>query len=89
MTLQVPNLDAMDHAELMTFWQRHQNGRCYRELFPDGGKGSRGAAGDLACYASNLATARSCRLRGDIAAASMYEQIADGIYDGLPAYARW
>ena len=85
----VPNLDAMEDAALMTFWFEHQRGRGAKALFPAGGKGTRIATGDLACYASNKATAMSCRLRGDIQAALMYEGIADRIYTDLPEFARW
>lgn len=82
---EAPNLDAMTHDELMTFWHKHQNGRA--NLFT--GKGSRTATNDLSCYASNKATAMSCRLRGDIQTAQMYEGICDRIYGRLPEFARW
>ena len=85
----VPNLDAMDHEDLMSFWAMHQRGRVAWQVFPNGGKGTRNATGDLACYASNKATAIACRLRGDIATALSYERICDSIYEGLPAWARW
>jgi hypothetical protein len=84
-----PNLDCMPDGELMTFWAKHQNGRAYRLLFPQGGKGTKRAAADLANYASNLATARSCRGRGDIVTAQMYEGVCERIYTGLPTFARW
>lgn len=83
------NLDAMSREELLSFWMKHQSGRNYRELFPEGGKGSKKAAGDLANYASNKATAMSCRVSGDIERAMMYESIADRIYAVLPAFAQW
>jgi len=83
------NLDCMEPDELMAFWSRHQRGRQYRELFPDGGKGTRRATADLANYASNIATAKRCRLRGDIETALMYEKIADRIYESLPSFAQW
>ena len=85
----VPNLDAMTHDQLMAFWFKHQSGRNARDLFPEGGKGTRTATGDLACYASNKATAMVCRERGSISVALQYEQIADRIYRELPAAARW
>ena len=85
----VPNLDATTINELMAFWMRHQGGRQARSLFRDGGVGTRKATGALANYASNKATAMSCRLRGDINSALMYEGIADRIYDHLPEWARW
>lgn len=84
----VPNLDSMQSDELMEFWMRHQRGRGYKLLFPTGGKGTRIATGDLAAYAANAATARSCRLRGDIRAALIYERICDNIYSDLPDWAR-
>lgn len=85
----VPNLDAMSKDELMHFWFHHQRGRGARVLFPQGGKGTRTATSDLACYASNKATAMACRLRGEIAIALQYEAIADRVYDRLPAWAQW
>ena len=42
-------------------------------------------AQDLANYASNLATAKTCHQRGDVEAAEMYEKITDRIYDKLPS----
>jgi hypothetical protein len=88
-TNNVPNLDAMTQRELMDFWCKHQRCRGYRELFPAGGKGTMRATADLACYASNKATAMACRLRGDMPAALMYEGIADRIYAELPPFAKW
>lgn len=84
----VPNLDAMTHDELMTFWMAHQRGRG-RKALGLSGKGSMNTTGNLACYASNKATAMSCRLRGDITAAQVYEQICDGLYKLIPAHVRW
>ena len=86
----VPNLDSgLTTDELMSFWNEYQDGRNYRNLFPAGGKGTKSAAANLACYASNKATAIQCRLRGEIETALMYEGIADRIYSNLPDYARW
>lgn len=84
----VPNLDAMSADDLMSFWATHQRG-CNRAALGLSGPNSVNTTGDLACYASNKATAISCRLRGDINAATMYEGIADRIYQRLPAAARW
>lgn len=84
----VPNLDAMTADELMTFWVEHQRGRGRARLGLHG-RGSVNATADLANYASNKATAISCRLRGDITAATVYETIADNIYERLPISARW
>jgi hypothetical protein len=88
-TTNVPNLDAMSPDDLMAFWLKHQQGRRSRELFPDGGPQTRTTTNALACYACNKATAMQCRTRGTIGAALLYERIADGIYDGLPAWAKW
>ena len=85
----VPNLDALEPAELMEFWYRHQCGRGYRKIFPTGGRGAQRATGDLAAYAANKATAMRCRLSGDIPTAQIYENIADSIFEELPAFARW
>lgn len=49
-----PNLDCEGSSEY--FWMKHQQGKRYRELFPNGGKGTKRAAADLANYASNKAT---------------------------------
>ena len=84
----VPNLDAMTRDELMTFWMQHQRGRGYKALLGSG-RGRMKATAFLACYASNVATALACRLRGDISTACMYERIADNIYAKLPDYAKW
>ena len=89
MSEHVPNLDCMEDDDLMGFWLRHQRGRKARDIFPNGGKGTRTATGDLAAYAVNKATAMSCRIRGDIRAALIYEKICEDIYDGLPDSARW
>lgn len=76
--------DKMSPEELTRFWYKHQRGRGYRVLFPDGGAGSKRATADLANYASNKATAMQCRKRKDIDSARMYERIADDIYSTLP-----
>jgi len=85
------NLDDMPGGAdaLLSFWHKHQAGRAYRELFPEGGEGTKRAAADLASYASNKATAMQCRARGDIGAALTYEGICERIYAALPAFARW
>ncbi len=85
----IPNLDAMAHDDLTAFWARHQRGWKARTLFPQGGKGTQRATWDLANYAINKATAMSCRERGDIQTALMYEGIADRIYADLPDAAKW
>lgn len=83
------NLDCETPETLMQFWFRHQSGRAYRDLFPQGGRGTKRATADLANYASNKATAMRCRAGGDINGALMYEGIADRIYAGLPEAVRW
>lgn len=85
------NLDDTFHDsdQLMAFWAKHQSGRQYRDIFPDGGKGTKRAVADLANYASNLATARQCRARGDINTAKSYEAICEKIYRALPQFAKW
>lgn len=81
--------DGMTANELWTFWHRHQRGAKSRELFPEGGRGTRKAAASLAAYACNKATAMRCREYGDVQAALVYELICDGIYKRLPQWARW
>lgn len=84
------NLDGFsDSGDLMAFWAKYQRGQHARDIFPAGGKGTRRAVADLANYASNLATARNCRARGEIGNAEMYERICQKIYAGLPGFARW
>lgn len=86
-----PNFDAMSAAELWEFWSscnRHPNRRA-AALFPERPVGYVRALKDLRNYAANTAAARSCRERGDIDSALLYERIADGIYNKLPAFARW
>jgi hypothetical protein len=89
MTSNVPNLDALDQGELMQFWMQHQLGRNAKQLFPNGGLGTRIVTAKLANYASNKATAMSLRMRGEIATAVIYEGIADTVYRQLPDWARW
>lgn len=82
------NLDVMDPEALMGFWMAHRGGRNYKTL-GFSGRGAKRAASDLACYASNKATAMNCRLRGEINTALLYEGICDSIYDNLPEFAKW
>lgn len=87
----VPNLDAMDETELRQIWLKfsHRSRNTARELFPAKPKGFVVAMESLGHYAMNKATAMACRRRGDIENATMYEGIAQRIYNRLPAYARW
>ena len=83
------NIDCMDDVEMLAFWFKYQGGRNYRELFPQGGNGSKTATADLANYAANKATAWGCRERGDIVIAQYYEDICSRIYRRLPPIAQW
>lgn len=83
------NLDAMEPDALMAFWAKHQRGRAYRDLFPQGGRGTKRAAADLANYAANKATAMRERSQGRIQTALQYESICERIYADLPQGARW
>jgi hypothetical protein len=62
--------------------------RVARTWFPERPKGYVTATYNLGHYAANKAAAMSCRQRGDINAASVYETICDGIYSRLPDFAR-
>ena len=83
------NLDHESPENLMLLWKTHQGGRNYKQLFPQGGKGTKTAAKDIANYAINKETAIRCRIKGDIQSAQIYEGICDKIYNGLPAFAQW
>ncbi len=86
----VPNLDCLSSEELMDLWFRYS--RATRKEAADlvgRRKGYTSIVGDLAHYAANKATAMSCRLRGEIQSALIYEGICDRIYDRLPPDCRW
>lgn len=85
----VPNLDALDDDALELFALRHENGRSLRELFPEGGAGTRVAATALAEYAGMTFRARLYRREGRIADALKFEDKADAAYQRLPVWARW
>jgi hypothetical protein len=89
--MSAPNLDCMNHDDLMNVWQRftYHPIREGRKLFSERPKGYSSAARNLGHYAVNKSTAMSCRERGDIQAALIYEKICDNIYQDLPAFARW
>lgn len=72
------SLDQMSVDDLMSFWASHRGGRG-RQALGLRGPGSVTMTADLANYAANKATAMRCRLSGDVAVATMYESIADGI----------
>jgi len=84
------NLDSMEQDELMEIWKKVHTApvKTARELFPDRRQGYVSATQNLGAYAANKATAISCRLRGDIPAAQVYEKICDNIYAELPVWAR-
>lgn len=87
----VPNLDAMSNDELGKFWSKYS--RCTRKdaaaLIGDRRTGYVKLASALANYAINKATAQTCRARGDIQAAQVYETTCDRIHDELPHDLRW
>lgn len=89
--MNVPNLDAMTDSDLMAFWKRYSrpSRKDAEELIGDRRKGFTTIAGRLAGYAANKATAMTCRARGDIQAASVYECICDSIYERIPEDIRW
>ena len=86
----LPQLDSLGEDGLMTFWHvYHRAGpnlalHLFGERFP----GYTTAAGSLAGYASNRATAMVCAARGDEHAADVYNSIASNIAKRLPAQAR-
>lgn len=86
-----PNLDCRTPSELMAFWHASYVGgwSLARFLFPDRPRGYVAVTGHLGGYASNKATAMTCRERGDIVAAESYERICETIYESLPDWARW
>lgn len=83
----VPNLDKMSHADLMDFWMKHQKGRKARDLFPEGGTGTRRATADLASYASNRAAMLLCRNLADEQGERIYGLICTRIRTDLPVWA--
>lgn len=87
----IPNLDLLTEKELMDFWSKyHQASRKdAAELIGDKRPGYTNLAATLANYACNKATAISCRLRGDIDAAFIYEHAADICYNQLPSDLKW
>ncbi len=86
----IPELDSLGEDGLMTFWSvYHRAGpNLAQHLFGKRFPGFTRAAGSLAGYASNRATAMSCAGRGDAHGAEVYNSIADGIARRLPAEAR-
>lgn len=86
----IAELDALGSDGLMTFWSvYHRAGpRLAEHLFGRRFPNYTKAAGSLAGYASNRATAMTCAARGDRDAAEMYNGIADRIARELPQEAR-
>ncbi len=91
MTVNVPNLDGMAKSELMAFWSKYrsQSRKLAAELIGDKRRGYVTLANKLANYACNKAVAMDCRLKGNIAAAVIYESVCERIYDDLPTDLRW
>lgn len=89
--MNIPNFDAMDKDELMTFWFKYAHATRVQaeDLVGDRRKGFTVIAKQVANYAANKGAAVSCRLKGDIVGAQIYESICDSIYDSLPADLRW
>ncbi len=87
----IPNFDAMTQEELMTFWSRYHRAtrKDAEALVGDRRKGFTVIAAQLANYACNKAVAMSCRLRGDIQAAQVYEHATDLCYNALPQDLKW
>jgi hypothetical protein len=81
----------MSKDDLMSFWARyHRPSRKDAELLiGDRRKGFTTIASSLANYACNKAVAMSCRLKGDMQAAAIYETHCDMIYDRLPFDIKW
>lgn len=89
--LQPHELDSSENDDLMCFWHlaSHQPVRTARELFPYRPQSYVTTTKNLGHYAANKAAAQSCRLRGAIDRALVYERICKAIYERLPDYARW
>ena len=87
----VPNFDAMTKDDLMNFWARYHrpSRKDAAALIGDRRAGYTNLAADLANYACNKATAMSCRLKGSIQSAQVYETHCDMIYARLPTDLRW
>lgn len=85
------NLDGENEDDLMKFWHlvSYHPIIAGRIMFPTLPACYATAASALAAYAVNKATAMTCRARGDIQAAQIYEGICERIYADLPEFARW
>ena len=88
---QVPNLDGMSDKDLMAFWSKYHRPtrKDAAALIGDTRKGYTSLAASLAAYAVNKATAMTCRAKGEIQGAEVYEKICELIFERLPADLRW
>lgn len=82
--MNIPNLDSLPTADLLSFCEHHADGAHADELGV-----SRDIAESLVAYACGIISARAFRVRGCIASAIIQERIADRIFYRLPAEARW
>lgn len=91
MATEIPNFDTMAPAELMKFWRKYTRPRRKDAAALLGGVRPLYTviASQLANYACNKATAISCRNKGDVQAAEIYERCCELIYDELPRDLRW
>lgn len=87
----IPNFDGMTQGELMEFWSRYHRAsrKDAEELVGDRRKGYTNIAAVVANYACNKAVAMTCRVKGDINAALIYEHSADLCYNQLPQDLKW
>lgn len=90
----VPNLDCMHESDLLAFARSHPDGFGFKALFPGREAGTQApnpvtVTADLAHYAQLKATAMTCRKRGEIERAWMYEGFCDTLFSSLPDWARW
>jgi hypothetical protein len=81
----------MTQEDLMAFWKRFHRAtrKDAAELIGDRRKGFTTIAATLANYACNKAVAMTCRLRGDITAASTYEHACELCYAQIPGDLQW
>lgn len=82
--------DDMDANALGKFWAKyHRPHRKDAEMLVGARPHYVRVAQALANYAINLASAKTCRLQGNIHGAQIYEGAADRIYDDLPEDLKW
>ena len=87
----VPNLDAMSIAELLSFWKTYfqASPALTRELLGDNRRGASRIVNTLVLYAQDAAIAQQFRLDGNIAQAMRLEKANDARYSKLPADLKW